>query len=73
MNNEYVESELEYLWKHQSGYDFRQYLDEALANEGTAKLAEALRHGTAQDVRRELEAIFTRYWDARIRAQYYER
>ena len=69
----YEDSELEYLWKHQNPEAFRRDLDEALGNSDTTKLAAALRHGTAQEVRREIEAIFTRYWDARIRRPGYER
>jgi hypothetical protein len=70
----FVDAELEYLWKHQSAAQFASDLAEAIGEQPRLDaLAAALRHGTAQEVRQQLEAIFTRYWDARIRHPDYRR
>lgn len=68
-----VDDELDWLWAHQADDFFRRDLDEALANEDTTTLAHKLRDGTAQDVRAEIEAIFTKYWEPRIRVKLHER
>ena len=73
IDEQFVDGELEYLWKHQSAEQFQHDLEEAIGETRLVGLAKVLRHGTAQEVRREIEAIFTRYWDARIRTPGYER
>ena len=74
VSDKFVDSELEYLWKHQSAAQFASDLAEAIGEQPRIDaLAAALRHGTAQEVRQQLEAIFTRYWDARVRRPDYRR
>jgi hypothetical protein len=74
VSDDFVDAELEYLWKHQSAHQFASDLAEAIGEQPRLDaLAAALRHGTAQEVRSELEAIFTRYWDARVRHPDYRR
>jgi hypothetical protein len=74
VSDDYVDAELEYLWKHQNSAQFAADLAEAIGEQPRLDaLAAALRHGTAQEVRQNLEAIFTRYWDSRIRNPDYKR
>ena len=74
VDESFIDAELEYLWKHQSAAQFASDLAEAIGEQPRLDaLAAALRNGTAQEVRRELEAIFTRYWDAQVRKPDYRR